>query len=162
MMKVELLDIKKHNRKEFDCGVAALNQYLQKFANQDQKRDLARVYVLAEDSQIIGYYSISAHSVSVHDMPDNKKFGVYQEVPFLLLGRLAVDVRHQKQGYGDALIFHAFKTTALVAEKVGIQGIIVDAKDDDAISYYEKFGFKQLVPSKKRLVLSFSAIKNLF
>ena len=161
-MKVELLDIKKHNRKEFDCGVAALNQYLQKFANQDQKRDLARVYVLAEYSQIIGYYSISAHSVSINKLPDNKRFGVYQDVPFLLLGRLAIDGRHQKRGYGDALIFHAFKTTAEIAEKVGIQGIIVDAKDDAVAGYYEKFGFRQLVPSKNRLVLPFSAIKNLF
>lgn len=161
-MKVELLDIKKHNRKEFDCGAAALNQYLQKFANQDQKRNLARVYVLAEHSQIIGYYSISAHSVSINKLPDNRRFGVYQDVPFLLLGRLAVDERHQKRGYGDALIFHAFKTTAEIAEKVGIQGIIVDAKDDAAAGFYEKFGFKQLAPSKNRLVLPFAVIKALF
>ncbi len=160
-MKVELLDVKKHNRKEFDCGVAALNRYLQKFANQDQKRDLARVYVLAEDSQIIGYYSISAHSVAINKLPDNKRFGGYQDVPFLLLGRLAVDGRHQKQGYGDALIFHAFKTTAQIAEKVGIQGIIVDAKDDNAAGFYQQFGFKQLTATNNRWVLPFSAMKAL-
>lgn len=161
-MKVELLDIKKHNRKAFDCGVAALNQYLQQFANQDQKRDLARIYVLAVDSQIIGYYSISAHSVSINNLSDNRKFGVYQGVPFLLLGRLAVHKQHQRQGYGDTLIFHAFKTTAEIAEKVGVQGIIVDAKDDNAACFYEKFGFKRLVANKKRLLLPFSTVKTLF
>jgi len=162
MIKVELLDIKKHNRKAFDCGVTVLNQYLQQFANQDQKRGLARVYVLAVDAQIIGYYSISAHSVSINNLPGNRKFGAYQDVPFLLLGRLAVHKQHQRQGYGDILIFHAFKTTAEIAEKVGIRGIIVDAKDDNAACFYEKFGFKQLAADKKRLLLPFSTIKTLF
>jgi predicted N-acetyltransferase YhbS len=160
-MKFELLDPKKHHRKAFDCGVATLNLYLQQFANQDQKRHLTRVYVLAEHEQIIGYYSISAHSVPIVELPDNKKLGVYQDVPFLLLGRLAVDKQHQRQGYGDALIFHAFKTTAEIAEKVGIQGIIVDAKDEKATCFYEKFGFKRLAATKSRLVLPFSAIKTL-
>ena len=160
-MKIELLDTKRHNRKAFDCGVSALNQYLQQFANQDQKRGLARVYVLAQNSQVIGYYSISAHSVSIDNLPNSKNFGVYQDVPFLLLGRLAVNGQHQRQGFGDALIFHAFKTTARIAEKVGIQGIIVDAKDDNAADFYRKFGFKQLIATGNRLMLPFSAIKPL-
>ena len=42
-MKFERLDPKKHHRKPFDCGVIALNDYLQQFANQDQKRSLARL-----------------------------------------------------------------------------------------------------------------------
>lgn len=160
-MKFELLDTKKHERKNFDCGVKALDLYLQQFANQDQKRGLARIYVLAEQTQVIGYYSISAHSVATNTLPEHSKLGSYQEVPFLLLGRLAVDKNYQRQGYGDALIFHAFQTTAEIAEKVGIQGIIVDAKDEKAALFYEKFGFKRLKGYKNRLMLPFSAIKNL-
>ena len=62
-MIFERLDPKRHQRKSFDCGVVALNLYLQQFANQDQKRGLTRVYVLAKQQQIVGYYSICAHSV---------------------------------------------------------------------------------------------------
>ncbi len=62
-MKFELLNSKQHNRNQFDCGTSVLNIYLQRIANQDQKKNLSRIYVLAKESQIVGYYSISAHSV---------------------------------------------------------------------------------------------------
>jgi ribosomal protein S18 acetylase RimI-like enzyme len=161
-MRFECLDAKKHQRQAFDCGVEALNQYLQRFANQDQKRGLTRVYVLAEGRQIIGYYSISAHSVSRDELHGHANPAAYREVPFLLLGRLAVDKRYQGQGYGDALLFHAFKTSLDAAEKVGVLGMIVDAKDETAVSFYEGFGFKRLSASKNRLVLPLAAMKALF
>ena len=160
-MIFERLDPKRHQRKSFDCGVAALNLYLQQFANQDQKRGLTRVYVLAKQQQIIGYYSICAHSVPTDELPDNTKLGGYSEAPFLLLGRLAVDQRYQGQGYGDALVFHAFSITAEAAEKIGTLGMIVDAKDEKAAGFYQKFGFQPLSASKNRLVLPFSAMKSL-
>ncbi|TAN48426.1 MAG: N-acetyltransferase [Methylococcaceae bacterium] len=141
-----------------DCGVAVLNQYLQHFANQDQKHDLTRIYVLAERRQIIGYYSICAHAAPTHALPDSNKISAYHNAPFLLLGRLAVDKRHQGQGYGDALIFHAFKITQETAEKVGVLGMIVDAKDEKAAGFYEKFGFTRLSGAAHRLMRPFSVM----
>lgn len=79
----------------------------------------------------------------------------------MLLGRLAVDQRYQGQGYGDTLIFHTFSIITEAAGKIGILGMIVDAKDEKAAGFYEKFGFKPLSASKSRLVLPFSAIKGL-
>lgn len=116
-MKIELLNTEKHNRKQFDCGVNVLNIYLQQLANQDQKRNLTRVYVLTEETRIIGYYSISAHSVLSDDLSDKPRLAHYPNVPFLLLGRLAVDKEFKGQGHGATLLFHAFKTTAEMAEK---------------------------------------------
>jgi GNAT superfamily N-acetyltransferase len=160
-MNFELLDAKRHDRKGFDCGVSALNVYLQQVANQDQKRGLTRVYVLAEQTRIIGYYSISAHAVPTDTLPDKIRLARYQDAPFLLLGRLAVDKQYQGQGYGDVLIFHAFKTTVETAEKVGVLGIIVDAKDERAAGYYQRFGFQPLTGTANRLVLPFSVLKGL-
>lgn len=160
-MKFEHLQPKKHNRNDFDCGVEALNLYLQRVANQDQKRSLTKVYVLAEGERVIGYYSISAHSVSKDHLPENKQFGGYHEIPFLLLGRLAVDRHYQGLGYGDVLILHAFATTMEAAEKVGIMGMVVDAKDENAASFYQGFGFKRLSSTKNRLVLPLSALAKL-
>jgi len=160
-MKLEILDTKKHDRKKFNCGVKALNLYLQKYANQDQKRGLSKIYVLADNTAIVGYYSISAHSVTRDNLPDNSRIGGYGDIPFLLLGRLAVDQNYQGHGYGDTLIFHAFKTTMETAEKVGILGMIVDAKDDDAASFYEGFGFKTLKATQNRLVLPITALSKL-
>ena len=160
-MLFEHLNPKKHDRKSFDCGVEALNLYLQRRANQDQKRNLTRMYVLAGEARIIGYYSISAHSVLRDNLPDNVNLASYKDIPFLLLGRLAVDKKYQGQGYGDALIFHAFKTTLDAAEKVGILGMIVDAKDDNVAAFYEGFGFRRLQGSANRLVLPLSVMEKL-
>jgi len=94
-------------------------------------------------------------------LPNTIKLASYKDIPFLLLGRLAVDKDYQGQGYGDALIFHAFKTTLSAAEKIGILGMIVDAKDEKAASYYEGFGFKPIVGTENRLMLPLSAMEAL-
>ena len=139
----------------------ALNLYLQRMANQDQKQSLTKVYVLADGERVIGYYSLSAHSVSKDHLPEDRQFGGYHEIPFLLLGRLAVDRHYQGLGYGDVLILHAFATTMEAAEKVGIMGMVVDAKDENAASFYQGFGFKRLASTKNRLVLPLSALAKL-
>ena len=160
-MLFEHLNPKKHDRKNFDCGVETLNLYLQRLANQDQRRSLTKFYVLADGKQVIGYYSISAHSVLRDHLPEDIKLASYKNIPFLLLGRLAVDKGYQGQGYGDALIFHAFKITPSAAEKVGILGMIVEAKDETAVAFYEGFGFKRLQRSRNKLVLPLSVMKAL-
>lgn len=160
-MQFELLDTAKHHRKNFDCGVEVLNLYLQRSANQDRKRSVTKVYVLADGERVIGYYTISAHAVLRKNLPESYKLPPYEEMPFLLLGRLAVDKEYQGQGYGDALIFHAFSLTIDAAEKIGILGMIVDAKDDNAASFYEGFGFHRLEGTSQRLMIPLSAMKQL-
>lgn len=160
-MQFESLNSKAHDRAAFDCGVETLNLYLQKFASQDQKRSLSRIYVLADSKTIIGYYSLSSHAVSRDHLPPEYKLGGYGDIPFLLLGRLAVDKHFQKQGYGDALIMDAFHRTRQLAEQVGIFGMVVDAKDDKAATFYEGFGFIRLSTNPKRLALPLSAMDGL-
>ena len=160
-MKIELFNSKKHNRIPFDCGDNALNTYLQRFANQDQKRNLTRIYVLAEETRIIGYYSICAHSVSTDELPKNIRLAHYPDAPFLLLGRLAVDNQFKHQRNGGKLLFHAFKTTSELAEQIDILGMVVDAKDENATNFYQRFGFEKLSASSNRLVLPLRVLKPL-
>ncbi len=42
-METKPLD-KRHDRTSFDCGVEPLNDYLKKYALQNQKKDAARTY----------------------------------------------------------------------------------------------------------------------
>ncbi|NET56676.1 MAG: hypothetical protein F6K47_11085 [Symploca sp. SIO2E6] len=44
-----------HTIKGFDCGVAPLNQYLHRYALQNQKKDGARTWVGISDNNIVGY-----------------------------------------------------------------------------------------------------------
>ncbi|MGO4436178.1 GNAT family N-acetyltransferase [Rhizobium sp. RAF56] len=160
-MNFEPLDPNRHDRQSFDCGVDALNIYLQRFANQDVRRGLTRTYVLADKMHIVGYYTLSAHSVLRDDLPEEVNARAYRELPFLLLGRLAVDLADRGRGYGDVLIVDAFRRTRLVAQQVGIMGMIVDAKDDRAAQFYERFGFQRLSGTVGRLVLPLNAMDSL-
>ena len=61
-MKTVVLDRKKHLRKEFDCGVGALNNYLCVMANQQTLRDNSRTYILEDNEKpgrIIAYYTLA-------------------------------------------------------------------------------------------------------
>ncbi|HAK98467.1 MAG TPA: N-acetyltransferase [Rhodobiaceae bacterium] len=160
-MHFELLNPKKHDRKSFDCGVEALNLYLQRAANQDSKRSITRVHVMVEGERIIGFFTLSGHSVLRDNLPDGVKISSYKDLPFLLLGRLAVDVEFQGRGYGDLLIYHAFKKTASIAEDAGILGIVVEAKDDKAASFYNGIGFLPLEATPQRMVLTIQTINSL-
>jgi len=156
-MLIEILDPKRHNRADFDCGVPELNRYLQQFANQDQKRGLAKTYVLVDGTKIGGYYSLAAHSITYENMPPDIRIGRYKDVPFLLLGRLAVDKEFQGKRYGHAMVYHAFKITKNIAQSVGILGMVVDAKDEKAVAFYRRFGFRCIEGSSNRLVLPITA-----
>ena len=63
---------KQHDRKTFDCGEASLNLYLTRYANQDIRRRVNRVFVASpptEPKRVIGYYSLSAGSLAAADLP---------------------------------------------------------------------------------------------
>jgi GNAT superfamily N-acetyltransferase len=77
----------------------------------------------------------------------------YQALPALLLGRMGVDERYRGSGYRTVLIREAFRASIAVQEFVGHVGIVVDAKDDDLVGYYEKHGFERLERKGRRLFI---------
>lgn len=59
----------------------------------------------------------------------------------MLLARLAVDLRWQKQGVGAALLKDAMLRTLQAADIAGIRALVVHAKDGAARAFYERFDF---------------------
>jgi GNAT superfamily N-acetyltransferase len=132
-----------HDRNAFDCGVAALNDYLKKYALQNQKKHAARTYVATRGNRIVGYYSLAYGSVSLEEAPQSVKSGLPRHpIPVILLARLAVDSIEQGGGLGAALLKDALIRTMQAAEIAGLRGVLVHAKDDSAKRFYEKFGFE--------------------
>lgn len=107
---IRLFD-KKYSRKYFDCGNTVLNRYLQQQITQDVKRKfaVAYVYVLEDESKVIGFYTLSANAVYIGDISSStvKKLPKYPLVPVSLLGRLAIDKVYQGQSLGDLLLMDA-------------------------------------------------------
>ena len=134
-----------HDRAPFDCGVGPLNDYLHKYALQNQANRSARTYVATRGDRVVGYYTLAAGSVSKADTPDRVAKGLANyPVPVILLARLAVDRTEQGRGLGKGLLKDALTRVAQAAELIGCRALLVHAKDGTAKAFYERFGF---VPS---------------
>ena len=63
---------KRHNRDAFSCGVPELDEYLRRYARQNERAGISQHFVAvpaAGDSQILGYYALSAGSVAFDALP---------------------------------------------------------------------------------------------
>ncbi len=144
-----------HARSHFLSGSTALDRYFREQASQDTKRRIATCFVAVglETGSVAGYYTLSACGVSLTDLPPaiTKKLPRYPVVPAALLGRLAVDRSCQRIGLGGVLLGDALMRTARA--ELGVFAMVVDAKDEAAQRFYERFGFSLLPGETRRLCL---------
>ncbi|MEL6440851.1 MAG: GNAT family N-acetyltransferase [Cyanobacteria bacterium J06621_8] len=164
--QIVLLDAKKHKRDRFDCGVESLNRYLTKYANQDLKRKAATVFVLIDSpaNNVIAYYTLSAFTLEVSELEPKiaKKLPRYPLLPAAMLGRLAVDKNYRGQKSGKLMLVDALKRAYLATQQVASTAVIVDAINDNAVSFYEKYGFMSFKSNPNRLYLIMSTIAKMF
>jgi GNAT superfamily N-acetyltransferase len=94
-----------------------------------------------ETQRVVGFYASSTASVLRSSAP--KRFGRNQpeELPAILLGRIAVDAKHKGRGLGAALLRHFMFKAIEVAGTVGVRLVLVHAKDEEAKSFYGHYGF---------------------
>ena len=58
-----------------------------------------------------------------------------------MLGRLAVDKPYQGKGLGELLLVDALTRAQRIYAKAGGIGLFVNAIDEQAAAYYQRFGF---------------------
>ncbi len=153
-----------HDRSGFDCGVPALNEYLQRFARQNHESGGAKTFVAVGPSApavVLGYYTISPGAIAFAKVPAAlaRKLGRY-EVPVFRLGRLAVSQALQDRGLGGDLLLAAGERAIAVAREVGGAALAIDAKDDRAAGWYERFGALRLLDDPLKLVLPLDTIRS--
>lgn len=156
----------RHLKADFSCGKEQLDHYLHKQANQDVKRKLAACFVITEGKTNIikGYYTLSSNSIPCTIVPvaiQQKLPKSYEDIPTILLGRLAIDQKFQAQGYGKLILVDALKRSYELSKTIGSFAVVVDPIDLDAQKFYEKFGFIQL-PDSGKMFLPMKTIGQLF
>jgi len=141
MVAIQLLSAQ-HRRDGFDCGDAALNDFLLRQAGQQQRRGFGKTYVaVAEDGvTVTGFVTVSAGQVAASALPSQLKLPRYP-APMLRIGRLAVDVRHQDMGVGQDLLAFTLRLAVEFSQRVGLYAVVVDAKHDKAKAFYVRLGF---------------------
>ncbi len=151
---------KTHDVSRFDCGKPPLNDYLIRYALQNQASGGARTYVLTRGTRVIGYYSLAPASVVPEDVPARvmKGQGRYP-VPVILMARFAVDLTEQGKGYGRALFRDALRRALSGAEVIGGRAFLVHAKDEEARAFYLRFGMEESPTNPLHLFLLFKDIR---
>ncbi|MCG6867823.1 MAG: GNAT family N-acetyltransferase [Gammaproteobacteria bacterium] len=146
-----------HNRTVFSCGIESLDRYLKRQAGQDMKRRVSRVFVVRspeDERQVLGFYSLSALSIDLSVLPEVVAAKLPRHpVPAALIGRLAVDLSAQEIGIGKMLLADAIKRTLAVSDDIAIYAMVVDAINEQAKSFYERYGFVRLTFGDSRLFL---------
>ena len=153
-----------HDRAAFSCGEPALDDYLRRRASQDARRRVARIFVAVGDTpeRVAGYYSLSAASFGRDDPPaDLAKQLPHYPVPAAVLGRLAIDRAHQGRGLGETLLLDAARRVVRASTTIAVYAIIVDAKNERAHTFYERYGFRAFAATPRRLFLPLRTFEKL-
>lgn len=155
-----------HDRGGFDCGVEALNRYLQQVAGQHVTKGVSKTFVLVDESAIppkpiLAFFSLSLCQVVSRDLPVKWTKRLPERIPAMRLGRLAVASSRQGEGFGKILLIDAMMRVVSVADIAGGIGLLVDAKDDTVAAFYAKYGFETIPGSPLTLFLPMDTLRRL-
>lgn len=147
---------KHHDREAFSCGRSELDDWFRRRASQDERRNVARVFVAADDNLgVVGFYSLGAFMLSIPDLPEDvaRKLPRYEAIPAVLIGRLARDERVRGQGMGELLLTDAIRRVLQAERSIAVYAIVVEAKDERAADFYKAYGFRPFPLRPQRLFL---------
>ena len=153
-----------HDRETFCCGEEALDRYFKTQATQDIRRRIANCFIAVEalTGQVAAYYTIATAGIPFVDLPaeESKRLPRYPSLPAVRIGRLAVEKRFQGRGLGGALLMDAERRT--LQAPPAVYALIVDAKNDQAVAFYQRFGFRTFASQPRMLFLSVATAQKAF
>jgi GNAT superfamily N-acetyltransferase len=153
-----------HIRDRFDCGQPPLDDFLRALVSQYEKRNLGRTYVAVRgtDNRVFGYYTIASGAVAFDHLPAGAARKLPRHpLPVVLIARLAVDRTVQGQKLGEKLLLDALARSLDLSDQLGIHAVVVDALDQQARAFYQKYRFIALLDSEFHLYLPIATIRTL-
>jgi GNAT superfamily N-acetyltransferase len=151
-----------HQRGEFCCGKAPLDEFLRSLVSQYEKRKLGRTFVAVRpgEKRVYGYYTLASSSVPCQHLPASiAKRLPKHPVPVALLGRLAVDQQAQGRRLGAELLMDALHRCLALSAQLGLFAVEVWAIDDEARRFYLKYGFLTLTDNAMHLFLPMKTVE---
>jgi|WetSurMetagenome_2_1015567.scaffolds.fasta_scaffold38259_2 GNAT superfamily N-acetyltransferase len=131
-----------HDVEAFECSSKALQQYLVRRALADQHSRGSLTYVLAVTGRVIAYASLVPGVVEAALSRDRVvERGRRQVVPVVVLSRIAVDRRWQREGIGRLLLAWAVNQAAGAAQVIGARALVTTGLSRETRSFLEKGGF---------------------
>jgi len=160
-MKLEVIS-DAHNLDRFSCENITIDDFLKSEALVDNNELLSKTYVAVDNDKIVAFCTLILHSLK----PEEKEFylnvsskrTIKQRIPALLIGQLAVDKNFKNKKIGASLIKKVIEYAIATSDYIHFPVIIVDADNEDLVSYYEKQGFTKFPDKRLRLFLPMADI----
>ncbi len=138
----------------FDCGEPGLNAWLQHRALANEQTGDSRTFVyLDAQNRVIAFYALTNGAVIRVGLTSSMRRNAPDPVGLLLLGQVGVDVQHQQQGVGKALMVDVFKRAKLIGQHTGFRALGTNPIDVPAQQFYTKFGFRLMPGISPALML---------
>ncbi len=149
-----------HQVDDFECGEAALDDWLKRRALANQSSGASRTFVVSDESgHVRGYYAMAAGAVAHELATSGVRRNMPDPVPVMVLARLAVDRRAQGLHLGGALLQDAVNRAVAVSQNAGVRALIVHALHEKARQFYEHYGFQPSPSHPMTLMLRLSSVK---
>lgn len=153
-----------HRLDEFDCGTRPLDEWLKARALDNEGR-ASRTYVATatigrQTGEVVGYYTLTTGGVQLSEIRRKDRHNLPNLVPVMVLGRLAVDRRHQRRSIGPALLREAMQRTLDISRSAGVRMLLVHAIDDDAVAFYLRYGFHIFPAGSRTMFLPVETIRS--
>jgi predicted N-acetyltransferase YhbS len=131
------------DRSLFDCGRPSMNDWFRRHAWRNQEDGISRTNVIcdAQTGQIAGYVTLCAAQIERAWLAKTDQRNRPPVLPAILLGQLAVDIRHQGQGHARSLLLFALTTAMRLSAELACYAVITHPLDDNVRAFYGRFGF---------------------
>jgi len=166
-LRLEQFNHLRHATSSFSSGNEEMDRWFRRFAKRSQRDSLTRVFVLVETEEattklpVLGYFALSMASVEVAGLSESDRQGLPRTpVPAVLMTRLAISASRQGRGLGRALLVKAAQKAVLASEAVAARLFVVDALDEEAARFDERFGFSRSPQDPMRLYIGLNRLAN--
>ncbi len=134
-----------HVVSSFDSGKEPLDRWLRNSATRGNVQDTGRTFVWHEgDGVVLAYFTLAGHLLHRDSLSKSQARSVPADVPAILLAKLALDVSLHGQGLGSELLVDALTRCVQAGQLVASRYVVVDAIDESAARFYEKYGFVRI------------------
>lgn len=130
--KLERSDV----RAGFRSGAPELDEWLTKYAWQNQQAHNATTYVITDHTRVVAYYAIAMAAVDRLSAPPALQKGRPTQIPCILLARLAVDTSCAGHGLGRELLRDALLRSVHLSRSIAAAAILVHCRDHTARDFY--------------------------
>ena len=149
-----------HRVNDFACGEPSLDEWLKRWALNNQQSGASRTFVVVDEAnQVLGYYALAAGAVAHQLATGAVRRNMPDPVPVLVLGRLAVDSRAQGIQLGAGMLQDAVSRAMTVSQNTGVRALLVQALNEQARGFYQHYGFVPSPHNPMTLMLCLNSLR---